>query len=104
MDLKTNINQIHFNLSQRFENTKIEENESIKLGKFFKILVNESLYVIIPFKNIRGVGNFNWYYPENPSNSDSSLIERVSNVNNLTDCLVDILENKRFSEDYKKTM
>lgn len=103
MDLKSAINQIHFYLSEKFEKVSIEEGDSTKFGKFFRISINESMSMVIPFKNLVSGFDFTWYYPSNPLDTNSYLIERVSNPNNIGECVLDILENNRFSEDYKNT-
>lgn len=103
MYFKANINHIHFSLSEKFETVQIQESESKEFGKFFRVLVDETLPVIIPFKNLDTSGDFTWYYPSNPKNESSHLVERVANSQNFGDLVLDIIQNNRFSDDYKNT-
>jgi len=103
MQFKTNINQIHFQLSEKFNNVKIEDGESKEFGKFFTIIVEGKLPITIPFKNLETTGQFTWYYPSNPNDKSSYLVERSSDVGSFSDLVIDIIENGRFSGDYKNT-
>ncbi len=105
MDIKTNINKIDYDLKSRFRDVKILEKSSLKFGKHFEIEINESRIVkaIIPFRNIDGKSNFNWFYYSNPISESSDMIPRNSNVHDFLIHVEDVLINDRFSEDYKKT-
>lgn len=103
MDIKTNINKIDYDLSSQFQNFKLIEKSSLKLGNYFEIEVRESknVRIVIPFKNIDGKSIFEWYYYSNPLLEDSELIPRVCKIEDLSSHIKDIITNKRFSEDYK---
>jgi hypothetical protein len=101
MTFKVNINQIHFDLNEKFESVKIEEKSSNKFGNFFKITVNDKVPFIIPFKNLDTNGNFTWFYPSDPSNESSHLVEGNSNSAEFPNLVLDIIQNNRFSESYK---
>lgn len=104
MDVRYNINKIHLNLSDKYRDVKILEKSSIKFGKYFEVVINESKVVrlIIPYKNIDGVKNFEFKYFSNPLLENSDLVTRYTNVENITDVVSDILNNNRFSQDYLK--
>ena len=101
MTFKVNINQIHFDLNEKFESVKIEEKSSNKFGNFFKITVNDEIPFIIPFRNLDTTGEFTWFYPSDPSNESSHLVERNSNSTEFPNLVLDIIQNNRFSQSYK---
>ena len=102
MNLRSNINRIHFLLTEKFQNVEINENSSLKFGKYFEISIkeNKTLKIILPFRNIDGVNNFNFHYFSNPNDQESYLIERSTNTEQIVSIVEDILNNNRFSEDY----
>lgn len=102
MDLKSNINRIHSELTSVFENVSIFEKSSLKLGKYFEIEVNEKrkLRMIIPFKNIDEASQFEWMYFANPED-ESSLVHRIADCGNIREQVIDIFVKDRFSDDYK---
>ncbi len=105
MDIRYNINRIHSNLSDKYSDVQITEKSSLKFGKYFEIVVNESkaLKMIIPFKNIDGQQNFEFYYYSNPTQESSDLITRNTSAENFVSVTEDIYRNNRFSEDYIKS-
>ncbi len=105
MDIRYNINRIHSNLSDKYSDVQITEKASLKFGKYFEIVVNESkaLKMIIPFKNIDGQQNFEFYYYSNPTQESSDLITRNTSAENVVSVTEDIYRNNRFSEDYIKS-
>jgi hypothetical protein len=104
MDIRYNINRIHSVLNESFENVEISEKSSLKFGKYFEISIKESKEVkmIIPFKNIDNVNNFEFYYLSNPINENSNLVTRNSNADSISKIIEDILLNDRFDKDYLK--
>lgn len=104
MDIRYNINRIHSVLNESYENVEISEKSSLKFGKYFEISIKESKVVrmIIPFKNIDNVNNFEFYYLSNPINENSNLVTRTSDVESISRIVEDILANLRFSADYLK--
>lgn len=105
MDIRFNINRIHSLLGDRFQDVSICEKTSLKFGKYFEIVINESkiIKMIIPFKNIDGKSKYSFYYFSNPTNEQSELVERISDNENITSIVEDIFNNNRFSEDYLKS-
>lgn len=101
MIFKANINQIHFDLSKKFESVKIEENSSNEFGKFFKITIDDRVPFIIPFRNLDTSGKFTWFYPSDPSDDSSYLVERNSDSVEFPNLVLDIIQNNRFSQNYK---
>lgn len=104
MDLKSNINRIHFLISERWENVEISEKSSKDLDKYFEIKINDSkcLRLIIPFRNIDEANNFEIYYYANPLNENSELISRMITNETIVPMIEDIFEKRRFSEEYLK--
>jgi hypothetical protein len=105
MDIRYNINRIHSNLSDKYGDVQITEKSSLKFGKYFEIVVNESkvLKMILPFKNIDNQQNFELYYYSNPVLESSDLITRNANAESVIGITEDIFKNNRFSEDYIKS-
>lgn len=104
MDIRYNINRIHSVLNESFVNVEISEKSSLKFGKYFEISIKESKEVkmIIPFKNIDNVNNFEFYYLSNPINENSNLVTRNSDADSISKVIGDILSNDRFDKDYLK--
>ena len=104
MDIRYNINRIHSVLNESFVNVEISEKSSLKFGKYFEISIKESKEVkmIIPFKNIDNVNNFEFYYLSNPINENSNLVTRNSDADSISKVIEDILLNNRFDKDYLK--
>ena len=104
MDIRYNINRIHSVLNESFVNVEISEKSSLKFGKYFEISIKESREVkmIIPFKNIDNVNNFEFYYLSNPINENSNLVTRNSDADSISKIIKDILSNDRFDKDYLK--
>lgn len=96
MNLKNNINKIHGDFQNNFQNVKIEERTS-KSGNYFEIVV-ESVKMIIYKKDITNE-SFNWSYYANPNN-ESSLVERHSDIYNICNHVKDIIDNSRFNQEY----
>jgi hypothetical protein len=104
MDIRYNINRIHSVLNESFVNVEISEKSSLKFGKYFEISIKESKEVkmIIPFKNIDNVNNFEFYYLSNPINENSNLVTRNGDADSISKVIEDILLNNRFDKDYLK--
>jgi hypothetical protein len=104
MDIRYNINRINSVLNESFVNVEISEKSSLKFGKYFEISIKESKEVkmIIPFKNIDNVNNFEFYYLSNPINENSNLVTRNSDADSISKVIEDILLNNRFDKDYLK--
>ena len=102
MNIKQNVNRIHVELSNNFESVQIEEKSNIKFGNYFEISsVNEGLEVkMVVSKRDLESNNIKWSYFANPLDSNSYLIERVSNIDNMITDIVDVVNKKRFSDEY----
>lgn len=101
MDLKSNINKIHSDLLNNFEDVKITENSSKELQEYIEIsIVKESkeVLMIITKKDLSS-NSFNWLYYSNP-NTKEYLVERHSSVNSILGDLEDIFEKNRFDSEY----
>jgi hypothetical protein len=104
MDIRFNINKIDTILKENFTKVDISEKSSINLGKYFEIIVTESkvVKILLPFKNIDGQINFEFFYYANPLNESSTLIPRMTNLQLLTETIKDIISNNRFDQEYLK--
>lgn len=103
--IKYNINKIHGDLINNFDSVKIEEKSSLKLGNYFEISsISEGLEVkmILTKKGVES-NNIQWSYFSNPLNEKEGLVERSSNIENISKDVKDIITKKRFSEEYLKT-
>lgn len=102
MDLKYNINKIHGDLLNNFETVSIKEKSNLKFGNYFEISsTNEGFEVkmILTKKDIE-LSNIKWSYFSNPLNENSDLVERTSNIDNITNDIKDIISKKRFDSEY----
>jgi len=102
MELKQNINRVHGDLTNYFENVKISEKSNKELGNYFELSVlenNKEVKAIIKMTEIENA-NFSWNYYANPSD-ENSLVERVSSIYTFSSDVQDIFEKNRFSSDYK---
>lgn len=106
MSFKENINKIHFDISNRFDNVSIVEKSNHQYGNYIEVSINEggkSLISIIRKVDIES-NIFNWSYKSNPNDESSTLIERNSSVENFINDVKDIFEKNRFDSDYIKTI
>mgnify|MGYP003562728227 CR=1 FL=1 len=101
MELKQNINRVHGDLTNYFEDVKISEKSSKELGNYFELSVlenNKEVKAIIKMTEIENA-NFFWEYYANPLD-ETSLVERVSSIYTFSSDVQDIFEKNRFSSDY----
>lgn len=102
MNLKENINKIHFNLSNQFDDVKIEEKSNIELGSYVEMTINESekqVKLVVTKKSLES-SRFEWKYLSNPLNESSTQVERTSNLDDFTTDIKDIFDRNRFDQDY----
>ncbi len=101
---KENINKIHFDLSSQFENVTIEEKANRTFGNYVKIGVSNGLELTAMVEKV-SIDNdtFRWFYLSDPTNEES-IVERKSNIHTFTKDVVEIFENKRFDQDYIKSI
>jgi hypothetical protein len=101
MELKQNINRVHGDLTNYFENVQISEKSNKELGNYFELSVlenNKEVKAIIKMTEIENA-NFSWEYYANPLD-ENSLVERVSSIYTFSSDVQDIFEKNRFSSDY----
>jgi hypothetical protein len=101
MELKQNINRVHGDLTNYFENVQISEKSNKELGNYFELSVlenNKEVKAIIKMTEIENA-NFSWNYYANPLD-ENSLVERVSSIYTFSSDVQDIFEKNRFSSDY----
>lgn len=106
MSLRQNINKLHFDLTNKFEEVTITEKSDLKIGNYFEILVKESnkeLKLIATKKDLEK-NTFDWKYFSNPLNENSFLVERNSSVDKFVGDVRDIFEKNRFDSDYIKVL
>jgi hypothetical protein len=102
MNLKQNINRIHGELSNNFDEVSVSEKSDIKRGNYIELSIlekNKNLKVIISKKDLEG-DKFNWEYFANPLNESSDLIQRNSSVSLFIEDVKDIFNKNRFNSEY----
>ena len=102
MSLRQNINKVHFDLTNRFEEVTITEKSNLKLGQYFELSIlesNKEVKVILT-KTEAEKGVFNWSYFSNPLNESSDLVERTSKLEMFSLDIQEVLEKDRFDSDY----
>jgi hypothetical protein len=100
--MKVNINKVHGELLNNFEEVFITEKSNKEIGNYFEVSTlkeSKEVKMIITKKNIEN-DRFSWSYYSDPSDDSSYLIERVSTTDSIVSDVEDILEKNRFSEDY----
>jgi hypothetical protein len=101
MDFKSNLNRIHYLLTEKFNNVTIIEKSNQKLGSYIELSVKENLECKILIRKVDlELPNVNFLYLTNPLNEQSSVISRVSNVEIFADSINDIIKNERFDSEY----
>ena len=101
-NIKTNINHLHYLLSENFKDINIEEKSDKKLGNHFIINIKENLTCkIIIQKSKLESSNLEWSYYANPNDENSiversSTIEEVSNIVTVSFGIDGSLPMKRF--------
>lgn len=101
MNLKKNLNKIHFELSDKFD-VNLNEKSNLKLGNYIEFLIKEDkkeLKLTIKKKDLENK-SFNWNYLSNPLNNNSDIIERFSNIDSFLNDVTDIFDKNRFDSDY----
>jgi hypothetical protein len=102
MDLKVNINKIHSDLTNGYEDVSIVEKTDKKFGNYFELSVkenNKDLKIVLSKQSIENQ-KFNWSYYSNPLDENSYLVERSSDINGFIKDVEDIFEKNRFDSDY----
>ena len=102
MNLKENINRIHGELSNNFDEVIVSEKSDIKRGNYIELSIlekNKTLKVIISKRSLEN-DKFNWEYFANPLNENSDLIQRNSSVSLFTEDVKDIFNKNRFNSEY----
>jgi hypothetical protein len=102
MSLRQNINKVHFDLTNRFEEVTITEKSNLKLGNYFELSIlesNKEVKVILTKTEVEK-GVFNWSYFSNPLNENSDLVERNSKIELFSLDIEEIIEKNRFDSDY----
>jgi hypothetical protein len=101
MNLKVNINRIHSDLLQNFEEVQINEKASLQFGEYVELNAkneNKEIVIIVEKRQLE-MDRFVWSYYSNPSTKDF-LVERVSTVDSLIEDVKDIFVKNRFDEAY----
>jgi hypothetical protein len=101
MNLKTNVNKIHSDLTSLYESVNFGENSNRELGNFveFRVVENNKELVLTITKYELEKDTFKWSYLSNPEDLKST-VERVSNINTFLTDIKDIFEKNRFDQDY----
>lgn len=100
-NLKKNINHLHFLLTKSFSDLEIKESSNKSLGNYFLITIKENYTckIVIKKEDLESQ-NINWSYYANPTDDNSTLVERSSSIENVSIDILDIFEKKRFDSDY----
>lgn len=103
MEFKSNVNKLHYLLSEIFEDVTLEEKSSKELGNYIQISVKENLEckIIITKKELEN-NYLNWKYDSNPLNENSYWVDRESTIEELPKLIKDIFEKRRFNFEYLK--
>lgn len=104
--LKENINKIHLDTLNSFQEVHIFEKSSLKHGNYIELSINENgknLVALIKKSDLES-NNFNWSYKSNPNDDNSMLVERNSSVQGFTNDVKDIFEKNRFDSEYIKSI
>jgi hypothetical protein len=106
MGLKTNINKIHVNLKDAFNDVTISEKSDRKFGNYFELeIVSEGKKLrMVSNKNSLEGNVFDWKYYSDPTDEDSFLVERTSDVNSIVYHIEEIFTKNRFDKDYLKNI
>ena len=102
MSLRQNINKVHFDLQNRFEEVTITEKSSLKLGNYFELSIlegNKEVKVILRKTEVEK-NVFEWSYFSNPLNESSDLVDRTSKLEMFSVDIQEVLEKNRFDSDY----
>jgi hypothetical protein len=102
MSLRQNINKVHFDLQNKFEEVTITEKSDLKLGNYFELSIlegNKEVKVILRKTEVEK-NVFEWSYFSNPLNESSDLVERTSKLEMFSLDIQEVLEKNRFDSDY----
>lgn len=104
MEFKSNLNKLHYLLTENFENVEVREQSDKKIGNYLKISVKENLQcdIIVTKKDLE-MTQIKWKYNSNPLN-ESNWVERDCNLNDFPNVIKDIFDNKRFDKEYLKNI
>jgi len=103
MEFKSNLNKLHYNLTQTFENVSVSEKFSREEGNFLEISIKEDLECkIIITKSALESKKVSWKYSSDPTDVESHWVDRTSNLEDMSEEILELFQNKRFSTDYLK--
>lgn len=106
MSLKHNINKIHVDMLDTFDEVSISEKSSLDYGNYFEMIIKESnktVKAIIRKVDLEN-NNFNWKYFSNPDSNKSYLVERNSSLDNFLSNVKEIFDKNRFDSEYLKSI
>lgn len=104
MNFKSNLNRIHYLLSEKYENIEVKEKANPQLGSYVEMTIKESLECKILIKKTDlESNNITFLYLTNPIN-ENSIISRVSSVEGFAEVVKDIIDNKRFDSEYLESV
>lgn len=102
MSLRQNINKVHFDLTNKFEEVTITEKSDLKIGNYFELSIlegNKEVKVILR-KTEAEKNVFEWSYFSNPLNENSNLVERTSKLEMFSNDILEVFDKNRFDSDY----
>ena len=105
MEFKSNLNRIHYLLTEKFSDVTICEKSNQNLGSYIELSVRENLECKVLIKKVDlERTNVSFLYLTNPTNENSFVISRVSSVETFADTIKDIIDNKRFESEYVESV
>ena len=104
MNFKSNLNRIHYLLSEKFENIAVSEKANSQLGSYVEMTIRENLECKLLIRKVDlENNNFSFIYLANPTN-ESSVILRFASVEGFAEVVKDIIDNKRFDSEYLESV
>lgn len=105
MSLKLNINRLHGEFLNNFEDVVITEKSSTEFQEYFELSAikeGKQIVMILPKREVEK-DRFNWKYYSNPDKKDF-LVERSSSIETVLQDVTDIFEKNRFDSNYLKNI
>ena len=103
MPLKENINKIHYDLVNKYgDSVSVAEKSTPSIPDYIEISINHNDKLLIMGIQKRQLENtsFNWFYKDNPLDTNAYLVERSSNTETLLTDIDDIFTKNKFNKKY----
>jgi len=103
MSLKVNINKIHSELLNNFDEVEIYEKASLEFGEYVELKAtyeNKEIIIVVEKRQLE-MDKFLWSYYSNPK-TKNYLVERSSSIDGIIEDVKDVFNKNRFDEEYLK--